>query len=165
MNTVKAIFDYFCTFGKPELILTDNGTQFTAHTFEEFPKMLGVKVTHTSISHPQGNSVLECLNTSLKATIKTLMFDDYMFENAVLFHQSLYNSTVHSTAKHSPILVHFGCELPPLVDFNNLIHSSNRLDVPNDYFTLLENLETLYNQVQQNICNFQKIKNKPKKPS
>lgn len=52
MNAVHAMFDSIISFGLPELILSDNGKQFYAHTFYEFHKILGVNLRYTTMAHP-----------------------------------------------------------------------------------------------------------------
>ena len=99
MNTIEAIFDYVTTFGSPELILLDNGSQFKAHIFQEFNRMLGIKLKHTTVFHPQTNAVSEQLNTSVKSTVKSLLEDGYNFFNAIKIHQCIYNNTFHNTIK------------------------------------------------------------------
>lgn len=42
-TTVCTLQTFFTNFGFPEEILTDNGSQFTAHIFSEFCKANGVK--------------------------------------------------------------------------------------------------------------------------
>ena len=57
MNVVQAIFDYIVTFGRPEIILSDNGIQFKAEIFQEFNKMLRIKLKQTTVAHSEANSV------------------------------------------------------------------------------------------------------------
>ena len=159
MNAVHAIFDYITTFGRPELILSDNGTQFKSHIFQEFNRMLGIKLTHTTTYHPQANAVSERINTSIKATVKSLMDDGYTFTNAIKIHECMYNNTFHSTIKTSPNKVHFGRSLSNITDTFQPQEFQQRLDVHHDYFMLSNNLQALYQQVHENLINFQKLQN------
>lgn len=159
MNAVHAIFDYIVTFGRPEMILSDNGSQFKANIFQEFNKMLGINLKHTTTSHPEANSVSERINFSIKATVKSLMSEGYNFENAVKIHESIYNSSFHTTIKCTPNKVHFGRNLPNITDSFNPDIYQQRLDVHEDYYTLMENLKKLYDKVHGNLITSQQIQN------
>lgn len=54
MQVVYEIFDYVVTFGRPEIVLSDNGSQFKAHIFNEFNRMLGIKLRNTTNSTSRG---------------------------------------------------------------------------------------------------------------
>nr|XP_025661286.1 uncharacterized protein LOC112756896 [Arachis hypogaea] len=49
-------------FGIPEVVISDNGTQFTDKKFMEFLSGLGVKQKFSSIEHPQTNGQVEAAN-------------------------------------------------------------------------------------------------------
>ena len=53
----KIINHYFTHVGKPRKILSDNGTQFTAHAWRAILESLGIKVLLSSVRHPQSNPV------------------------------------------------------------------------------------------------------------
>ena len=71
----------------------------------------------------------------------------------------MYNNTFHSTIKTSPNKVHFGRSLSNITDKFQPQEFQQRLDVHHDYFILCNNLQALYQQVPQNLVNFQKIQN------
>nr|XP_025647465.1 uncharacterized protein LOC112742447 [Arachis hypogaea] len=49
-------------FGIPEVVISDNGTQFTDKKFMEFLAGLGIKQKFSSIEHPQTNGQVEATN-------------------------------------------------------------------------------------------------------
>ncbi|XP_016172873.1 uncharacterized protein K02A2.6-like [Arachis ipaensis] len=49
-------------FGIPEVVISDNGTQFTDKKFMEFLSDLGIKQKFSSIEHPQTNGQVEAAN-------------------------------------------------------------------------------------------------------
>ncbi|XP_072071423.1 uncharacterized protein [Arachis hypogaea] len=49
-------------FGIPEVVISDNGTQFTDKKFMEFLSGLGIKQKFSSIEHPQTNGQVEAAN-------------------------------------------------------------------------------------------------------
>ncbi|XP_025648281.1 uncharacterized protein [Arachis hypogaea] len=49
-------------FGIPEVVISDNGTQFTDKKFMEFLSGLGIKQRFSSVEHPQTNGQVEAAN-------------------------------------------------------------------------------------------------------
>ena len=49
-------------FGIPQAIVTDNGTQFTNHAFQEFVSKLGTTHHFASVEHPQMNDQAKSTN-------------------------------------------------------------------------------------------------------
>lgn len=119
---VHCLLNYFTTFGRPSVILSDLGTQFTSQVYNKFNEMLGIKILHSSSAHPQSNAIAERVNASIKNSINILLMEGYNFEQAMLVHKSLYNGSKHSSTCFSPNLLHFGRELSLIfdtVDFSN----------------------------------------------
>ncbi|PNY14150.1 gag-pol polyprotein, partial [Trifolium pratense] len=54
--------DVLCRFGIPQVVVTDNRTQFTDKGFQEFLTSLGTKQHFTSVEHPQTNEQAEAAN-------------------------------------------------------------------------------------------------------
>ena len=48
----------FC-FGVPNKVITDNGMQFTSHTFMQYIQDLGSKGCFASVAHPRSNGQAE----------------------------------------------------------------------------------------------------------
>ena len=81
------------------------------------------------VAYPEANAVSERINTSIKSTIKSLMAEDYTFENAVKIHESIYYSSFHNTIQISPNKVHFGRELNNLTEALDPRIHQHRLDI------------------------------------
>ncbi|GAU50049.1 hypothetical protein TSUD_408450 [Trifolium subterraneum] len=54
--------DILCRFGIPQVVVTDNGTQFTDKTFRAFLAKINTKHHFTSVKHPQTNGQAEAAN-------------------------------------------------------------------------------------------------------
>lgn len=72
--TAKAIIEFlekgvFYRFDTPELVMTDNGTQFKSQLFGNFLLVRGIKHFLTPVYHPQPNSV-EATNKSVKTLLR-----------------------------------------------------------------------------------------------
>ncbi|GAU10124.1 hypothetical protein TSUD_420000, partial [Trifolium subterraneum] len=54
--------DVLARFGIPQVVVTDNGTQFTNKKFQEFLAAIGTTQHFTSVEHPQTNGQAEAAN-------------------------------------------------------------------------------------------------------
>lgn len=115
-TVVNCIFEYISIYGRPSLVLSDNGKCFVAEAFKIFNKSLGIKLVHSTPYHPQGNAISERINSSLRSSISTLLNEGHTLKTAVLIHKHLYNNSVHPATGYSPSLLHFGREHSLLFD-------------------------------------------------
>jgi transposase InsO family protein len=51
-------------------IITSNGTNFTSGDFQEFAKVLGIKIKYASVVHPKSNGQVEKANRLVCAGLK-----------------------------------------------------------------------------------------------
>ena len=58
-NTITALRHVFSDFGLPELLVTDNGTQFTSDEFQKFLRENDILHTLTAPGHPATNGLAE----------------------------------------------------------------------------------------------------------
>ena len=70
-KTSKSVWTVFATdflprYGEPEILITDNGKEFTARDWELYLAQLGVKHNVTTPVHPQSNGKTERFNRTLK---------------------------------------------------------------------------------------------------
>lgn len=98
----------FNLFGVPEILLTDNGTQFISKTFKELLQNYHVNHWLTLAYHPQVNNterVNRVITTAIRATLKKAhkhWADDIKtIPNAI-------RMAVHESAKYTPYFVVFG---------------------------------------------------------
>jgi transposase InsO family protein len=63
------------SFGVPNNIITNNGTQFTRRKFKDFYVDSGIKINYTSVSHSQNNSQVEHSNGMILQGLKPRIFD------------------------------------------------------------------------------------------
>ena len=101
----------FHTFGVPEWVISDNGSQFRSSQFSAFLTKYGVKHMLTAIYSPQSNSS-ERVNRSIIAGIRSYLskdqrlWDSHLSEIAVAL-----RSSMHSSLGHSPYHVLFGQQM------------------------------------------------------
>lgn len=100
----------FLLFGVPEIVLTDNGTQFTSKLFRQLLEEFNVTHWLTPSYHPQVNNterVNRVITTAIRATLKQHKnWADNLQEIACAI-----RSAVHDSTKHTPYFVVFGREM------------------------------------------------------
>lgn len=148
---VECLLWYITTYGRPALILTDLGTQFTSECFDKFSELMGVKLIHTSSGHPEANAISERVNLSIKNSIKSLVSNGIDFKHAVLIHKAMYNSSVHNTVGFSPNAVHFGRALSLIFDTYHPEVTINQLDKAAYIMNMFKDLNNTYKLVYSNL--------------
>ena len=68
--TVERLRETFSTHGLPEIIVSDNGSNFTSKEFETFLKLNGIKHITTAPYHPASNGLAERAVQTVKEGIK-----------------------------------------------------------------------------------------------
>ena len=72
----KNLINYFMTYGIPDSILSDQGTNFMSNVLDEIYELLDVKRIRTSPFHPQTDGITERHNRTLKEMISAFISSD-----------------------------------------------------------------------------------------
>ncbi|GFX46677.1 putative tick transposon [Trichonephila clavipes] len=145
----RKIIQYITTFGRPGMILSDLGTQFTADIFKQITNMTGIAHHHTTSRNPKANGQSERINSSLKTSILSLA--DHKVDFAVAVHKSFYNGTKHSSHGFTPDIVHFGRNLSLIFDTIAAPIETPLLTEEGYTNTLLSSLQILQQQIRTNL--------------
>jgi transposase InsO family protein len=90
-------------YGPPQVLLSDNGTQFNSRFFKDICGAMGIKQVFTSAYHPQTNGQVERFNRTILAQLRAFVGEDQstwdLFSPAVTY---AYNTQVHSSTGFSP---------------------------------------------------------------
>ncbi|XP_055590190.1 uncharacterized protein K02A2.6-like [Uranotaenia lowii] len=70
--TIEILRNIFSRFGMPEVLVSDNGTQFTSELFEKFCDTNGILHLKTAPYHPQSNGQAERFVDTFKCTVKKI---------------------------------------------------------------------------------------------
>ncbi|XP_055585498.1 uncharacterized protein K02A2.6-like [Uranotaenia lowii] len=92
-STIKLLKQMFATFGIPETIVSDNGTQFTSFEFQTFCQQSGIEHIRTAPFHPQSNGLAERFVDSLKRSLKKIRSGGETLEDALRTFLTVYRST------------------------------------------------------------------------
>jgi hypothetical protein len=117
-TVANAIFDkWYCRFGAPLDIITDQGKEFCAKLSNELFKRLGTNHLTITPHHPQCNSQAEVANKTIAKYLAS--FSDDSTLNWELYLAPLmfsYNTSFHRSIKNTPFYLTFGMEpqLPTL---------------------------------------------------
>lgn len=136
----------FLLFGVPEMVLTDNGSQFTSKDFAKLLQHYGVKHWLTPSYHPQVNNterVNKVITTAIRATLKGN--HKHWSDNIQQIANAIRNS-IHESTKYSPYFLTFG---------RNMI--SNGTEYENMRNTNAQTNTTLSNQEREKL--YQEVRN------
>uniref|UniRef100_A0ABD2WPB5 RNA-directed DNA polymerase n=1 Tax=Trichogramma kaykai TaxID=54128 RepID=A0ABD2WPB5_9HYME len=106
--TQKLYGRIFMRFGAPEILLTDNGTEFKNEVMTQFLEKNGVKQLFVPAYHPQSNSV-ERVNRTVKTMIVSYLEDKHSnWDENVAEITFAYNTAVQDSTGASPAFLNFG---------------------------------------------------------
>lgn len=71
-HTISELKDYFCAWGLPHKLVSDNGTTFVSSEFEKFLEHYGVQHIKTAPYHPASNGAAENAVRTFKMKFKLL---------------------------------------------------------------------------------------------
>nr|XP_025611672.1 uncharacterized protein LOC112705026 [Arachis hypogaea] len=98
-------------FGIPEVVISDNGTQFTDKKFTEFLSGLGVRQRFSSVEHPQTNGQVESANKVILSGLKKRLDNKkgaWADELAAVLWS--YRTTEQSSTKETPFRLTYGVD-------------------------------------------------------
>ena len=144
-TTAQALFnEYFCTYGIPSVILSDQGSHFRNELMMNIQNLIGYHHIYSTAYHPQTNGIVERFNSTFVPQISKLQdtqannWDEYL--QAVVF---AYNTGVHKTTKYSPYELLYGRSPRLPIDTPRTHFIFHK---PNDYFEQLKKTLRIYHQ-------------------
>ncbi|XP_037811390.1 uncharacterized protein K02A2.6-like [Lucilia sericata] len=101
-SIINCMRDFTSLFGNPELIVSDNGTQFSSSMFSKFCQENGILHKFTAPYHPQSNGQAERFVDTLKRALKKLEGTGTSSENLQTFLKCYRSSPNPSSGGKSP---------------------------------------------------------------
>jgi transposase InsO family protein len=74
-STVKFIKSIVCRFGVLNMIITENGSQFTSSAFQGYCEDLGIQICYVFVAHLESNGQVERANVEILKGLKTRTYD------------------------------------------------------------------------------------------
>ena len=135
MSLKKIVDNYIPECGKPDRLLSDNGTQFTSAKWKNTLEKEGIKVIYSSIRHPQSNPT-ERVMREIGRLLRTYCSEKHTsWVQYIKTIENLLNITKHYTTECTPIEVHFG---KPLHDeITKLINFPENAPISKEYLITL----------------------------
>ncbi|XP_055910799.1 uncharacterized protein K02A2.6-like [Eupeodes corollae] len=108
--TISKLRELFCRYGLVDVLVTDNGRQFTSHEFSTFTKNNGVKHIFTAPGHPAANGQAENFVKILKKSILANLKDHKNVCIDTILNRFMvdYRNTKHCSTGESPAKLFFG---------------------------------------------------------
>ncbi|KAM7370275.1 hypothetical protein PAMP_011541 [Pampus punctatissimus] len=127
-QVARVLWDrYFCVFGFPERIHSDQGANFESQLISELIRVSGVRKSHTTPYHPMGNGSVERFNRTLGGMIRALPpVEKADWPRRLQTLTFVYNCATHETTGYPPFYLMFGRvpRLPVDVLFRTVLHDS-----------------------------------------
>lgn len=114
--------------GKPQVIITDRGTQFTSGEWKEFINKMKIKHNLTTPYHPQSNGIDERLNGTLMRILRAYV-DEYQenWDEHLKWSLYIYNTTVHESTGYSPYQVLHGMDSRSPLKPTNIVNANESI--------------------------------------
>lgn len=141
----------FHAYGVPELIVSDNGSQFKANEFNSFLTKFGIKHVYTALYSPQANAS-ERVNRSIIASIRAyLKSDQRLWDENLSYISCALRNAIHQSIQCSPYFATFGFNMITHGDTYELLKNLNMLDEPNAVIPREDQLKLIRQQLKTNI--------------
>ncbi|KAF1373333.1 hypothetical protein PFLUV_G00259440 [Perca fluviatilis] len=128
-QVARVLWDrYFCVFGFPERIHSDQGANFESQLISELLRVSGIRKSHTTPYHPMGNGSVERFNRTLGGMIRALPPGEKAdWPRRLQTLTFMYNCAAHETTGYPPFYLMFGRvpRLPVDVLFRTVLHDSD----------------------------------------
>ena len=112
--------------GTPEVVLTDNGKEFTAKAFTDSLEKLGIEHRHCTPTHPNSNGKIERFNRTFKETLtKYIQNQPEQWENHVGDTLAAHRISVSSVTGFTPFYLLYGRH--PRAPLTRLLQASTQI--------------------------------------
>ncbi|KAL5516749.1 hypothetical protein EMCRGX_G002156 [Ephydatia muelleri] len=104
----KEMVKLFCVFGIPDIVHSDQGQNFESTIFRQTLEAFGIKKSHTTAYHPEGDGMVERLNRSLLQLLRTYAQRQDDWEKHLPMVLYAYRTATHSSTGTSPFQLMYG---------------------------------------------------------
>lgn len=141
----------FHVYGVPEIIISDNGSQFRSNEFNAFLTSYGIKHTYTALYSPQSNAS-ERVNRSLIAGIRAYLKKDHKLWDEKLSHISCaLRNSFHQSIRCSPYHALYGFNMITHASSYEILRKLNALNEPSFDLSRDDSLQVMRNKIKKCI--------------
>ena len=111
ISAAEALLTHAGRYGTPDVIMTDNGTQFKNELVSHLQNLLGIQHNFTTPYSHEENAIVERANKEVNRHLRAIIFHKKIVEDWTLclpLVQRIMNSQVHSATQVSPAQMLFG---------------------------------------------------------
>lgn len=101
-ETLSCVKKFVSTYGLPRRLISDRGTCFTSHRFEEFCSSQGIRHILTSTRHPQVNGKVKGTHSVLMAALMTCTEEGKEWDAVLSEVQNAINSSESKVSNRTP---------------------------------------------------------------
>jgi transposase InsO family protein len=150
----KIVFEYFCRFGLPLDLHSDQGKNFQSELFRQMCCLLEINQTRCTPYRASSNGMVERFNQSLLNLITTYVNKEQTNWDLYLpIMTSAYRSSVHESTQYTPNMLMFGREFNLPVNFlvGHSCQSENFENYTDYVVGLNEKFSRIYSIVRENL--------------
>ncbi|KAG1952355.1 interleukin-1 receptor accessory protein-like 1-A [Pimephales promelas] len=159
-SVAKKLWDgFFCVYGFPQRIHSDQGANFESELIAELLDVAGVDKSRTSPYHPMGNGGTERFNRTLGNMLRSLPpRSKQRWPQLVQTMTFVYNCTAHETTGFAPFYLMFGRvpRLPVDLMFQSVLRDESICDYSDYVQSLVGDLQSAMALAQKNSTAEQK---------
>ena len=154
--TSKAIQEFlqdqiFFVYGVPEILISDNGSQFKANDFNAFLTTFGIRHMYTALYSPQSNAS-ERVNRSIVSAIRSYLSSDQQdWDLHIPAISCALRSSHHQSIGCSPYHALYGFNMITHGSCYQLLKNLNSLDEPRIELQREDQLKILRKKLRENV--------------
>ena len=100
--TINVLSSLFTRYGLCQVIVSDNGSQFTSTEFQDFCSRNGIEYIRTAPAHAQSNDQAERYVETVKSAFTKIVHDGGSIGEALMRFLFNYRTTPHATTNSTP---------------------------------------------------------------
>ena len=154
VTTIKIIGflkQLFSREGFPQEIVTDHGSQFVSHEFENFLSERGIKHVFSSIYYPPANGAVERFNSVAKNVIQNAINTGKSWHETMVQFLGVYRATAHATTGVPPSVLLHGRHMRTKLNIMHYDLPKVKTDNVKDQVKLKQNKYKSYKDQKKNV--------------